>query len=330
MAYIVTLMGKRRFLAALAFVGLLGLFSTASVAATHLYVTNLNSTTGVVQQYALPISASSTPTLSIPVNNAIGVSVDSSGNMVVVGNDGYLHYYKAPLTAASTPSAVFKNGALTDFDAAFSRSGDFITTTQSTTVYRFAPPFSNSSVPAQSITNSVTGGMGAAFDPAENLYISNFQGNVLVFNPYGGTPVVTPLAAGVNYRKLAVSATEVFVASISPGIGHIDVYTLPLTSASTPAFSITSGVNIPESVAVDPAGNLYVANLGASTVTVYAPPFSASSTPSATLTVPGASILGITIESSTPKGDVNGDGQLTAGDLFYLINYLFANGPPPV
>jgi len=28
--------------------------------------------------------------------------------------------------------------------------------------------------------------------------------------------------------------------------------------------------------------------------------------------------------------DVNGDGQITVGDIFYLINYLFAGGPPPV
>lgn len=28
-------------------------------------------------------------------------------------------------------------------------------------------------------------------------------------------------------------------------------------------------------------------------------------------------------------GDVNGDGALTPADIFYLINYLFAGGPPP-
>jgi Tol biopolymer transport system component len=29
-------------------------------------------------------------------------------------------------------------------------------------------------------------------------------------------------------------------------------------------------------------------------------------------------------------GDVNGDGQVTAADIFYLINFLFANGPQPI
>lgn len=30
------------------------------------------------------------------------------------------------------------------------------------------------------------------------------------------------------------------------------------------------------------------------------------------------------------SGDANGDGSVTVADIFYLINYLFAGGPPPV
>jgi hypothetical protein len=30
------------------------------------------------------------------------------------------------------------------------------------------------------------------------------------------------------------------------------------------------------------------------------------------------------------KGDVNKDGAVDLHDVFYLINYLFAGGPPPV
>ena len=31
-----------------------------------------------------------------------------------------------------------------------------------------------------------------------------------------------------------------------------------------------------------------------------------------------------------PRGDANGDGLVTVGDVFYLINYLFAGGPAPI
>ena len=29
-------------------------------------------------------------------------------------------------------------------------------------------------------------------------------------------------------------------------------------------------------------------------------------------------------------GDANGDGQISVADIFYMINNLFAGGPPPV
>ena len=31
---------------------------------------------------------------------------------------------------------------------------------------------------------------------------------------------------------------------------------------------------------------------------------------------------------SSPCGDANGDGSLSVADVFYLINHLFAGGPP--
>jgi hypothetical protein len=31
-----------------------------------------------------------------------------------------------------------------------------------------------------------------------------------------------------------------------------------------------------------------------------------------------------------PRGDADGDGNLTIGDVFYLINSLFAGGPSPL
>jgi hypothetical protein len=61
-------------------------------------------------------------------------------------------------------------------------------------------------------------------------------------------------------------------------------------------------VNSPEAVALDSAGNLYVANSLGRTVTVYSSPFSASSVPSTTLTVspgPFNDLVSIAIGNST-------------------------------
>ncbi|HEV8023048.1 MAG TPA: hypothetical protein VGP41_17355, partial [Candidatus Lustribacter sp.] len=68
----------------------------------------------------------------------------------------------------------------------------------------------------------------------------------------------------------------------------VDVYAAPYTGA--PIATITQGMHNPVSVAVDASGRLFVANCaqcfgsGVDTVTVYAPPYSSSSTPVATLT----------------------------------------------
>ena len=82
------------------------------------------------------------------------------------------------------------------------------------------------------------------------------------------------------YRKLAVNATRLYAASVANGAGRVDVYNLPITAASTPAFALSTGVNTPEGLALDPAGNLYIGNLSDATVTVYSAPITASSVPS--------------------------------------------------
>jgi hypothetical protein len=35
------------------------------------------------------------------------------------------------------------------------------------------------------------------------------------------------------------------------------------------------------------------------------------------------------INNASTRSDPNGDGALTIADVFYLINYFFAEGPPP-
>lgn len=77
-----------------------------------------------------------------------------------------------------------------------------------------------------------------------------------------------------------MSATQLFAANVAGGTGRVDVYNLPITAASVPVFSLTTGVNTPEGLDVDAAGNLYVGNLSNATVTVYNAPITAGSVPS--------------------------------------------------
>ena len=90
------------------------------------------------------------------------------------------------------------------------------------------------------------------------------------------------------------------MASVANGTGQVDVYTLPITAASTPAFSLTTGVNTPEGLAIDAAGNLYVGNLSDATIAVFNAPIASGATPSVTLKVSTATFARYTGEEYIP------------------------------
>ncbi len=303
--------------AVLALTGLSFLVSPDAFA-QQLYVGN-DSSAGGVLQFTLPINASSTSNFSIPSNNVVAVALDVNGNLAVGDFGGNLKVFPRPLSAASTPSASFKNGSVTnDGQLVFTTSGDFFAATVVNRVNFFTHPFTNASTPSSSLTDAaMVSTIGLALDAAQNLYIANAAAgtsvtcssgaatcsNILVYAPpYTGAPVVTPNIVSTAYRKMAVSATQLFVASVAGPTGRVDVYNLPITTASVPAFSIVNGINTPEGVAVDAAGSLYIGNLTDATVAVYSPPFSAASAPTTVLQVSTGqfALFGIAIGTSQP------------------------------
>ena len=284
------------------------------MAAQHLYVGN-NNAPGTVQAYTLPITSSSTATFSFASNNVVAIEIDSNGNAVVADNVGTLRFFAAPLSAASVPTATFTDasGAVGNGSISFMSTGDIWVGNGANRVNRFNAPFSNASTPAAFVTDaSLTSAIGTALDASQNLYVSTrfagtaitcssgatTCGNLLVYAPpYTGAPIITPLVPLTSYRKMAGSGSVLFVCSIL-GTGRVDAYNLPLTSASVPAFAITTGINVPEAIAFDASGNMYVGNFGNPTITEYSPPFSAASAPVVTLTVgdPASfSIFGMTV-----------------------------------
>ena len=326
-----------------------GAAPAAPSAGQFLYVGNDN-TPGTVRQYSLPITAASVPNFSIASNNVLTVAVDPSGNLGVGDNAGHLQFFTTPLSAASTPAASFLNGAgSNDGQNVFTTAGDMFVSTVSNRVNGFTHPFSNASIPSSFITNAaLVSAIGTTLDSAQNLYISNSGvgtavtcssgagscSNLLVYAPpYSGAPIITQNLAQRSYRKVAENSNHLFVCSVGgPGPGLVDVYNLPLTPVSS-GFTISNGTNLPEGIAFDAAGNLYVGNLGDSTVKVYAPPFSSTSTPTVTLSMgAGFSIFSIAIgPTPTPPqfyGDVaprpDGDGSLTAPDV--IIERQFVVG----
>lgn len=294
-----------------------GCTPTATVTPTggvtqHLYVGNDN-VAGGVQQYTLPLFAGETANFLVAFPSDISLGLDASGDLAVGDNAGNLKFFSNPLSGTSVAAASFKNGTgSNDGGIVFNSAGAFFVSTFGAAVNMFTPPFSNASTPALTLTTGLVSAGGLALDSAANLYVGNSGvgtaltctsgatscSNIVVYaSPYTGAPTVGTNIASTAYRNVAVSATQLFAASVAGATGRIDVYTLPITAASTPAFAITTGVNTPEGVAVDASGNLYVGNLSNAVVTVYAPPFSAASAPTVSLTVStGAfAIFGISV-----------------------------------
>jgi hypothetical protein len=271
----------------------------------HLYVGNDN-TPGQVLVYTLPITSTSTPMVTLTnaaTANLVAVAVDTNGNIATGDNAGHLAVFNAPITASSTAVATFNNGAATNNgQLVFNSSGDLFAPTVGANVNLFTHPLTSASTPSQSITGGgPLSAIGAGVDSSGNLVVANTGApggsNLVVFAPpYTGAPIVTPTVVGAAYRKLTFNSTQLFVCSVAGGTGRVDVYNLPITAASVPAFSMTN-VNTPEGIALDSSGNLYVGNLSDATIRVFAPPFSAAQVPSVTLTATPApfAIFGIAI-----------------------------------
>jgi len=283
----------------------------------RLYVGN-NQVPGGILEYSLPLTPGSTPNFTIPTPvGVISVGVDSNGNLASGTLGSGTSYFQAPLSAASTPSATFPGGGplnssySTNFVPSGPQLNQFWSATGSAEIDRFVPPFNNATTSAQqTVLPGAIGTFGIAFDSSLNMYVANgsSSSNIYVYAPpYNNPPTVTTaLLSNTLYRKEAVSGNQLFVAAAGNGVGRVDVYNLPLTNASAPAFSISNGINIPEALAFDSLGNLYVGNLAAGTITVYAPPFLASSVPTVTLNLPaGTAVFGIATSPPPPSFSIN-------------------------
>jgi hypothetical protein len=269
----------------------------------------INGTTGHALQFSLPLSGSaSTATLSLPAASDVSaVAVDSSGNVAVGAVGGSISIFNGPITGSASASATFKNGTATSVDQmVFNSAGDLFATTGSNSINVFTHPLTSASTPSQVITSiNLTRGFGIALDSANNLIVSNSPSlagsNLLVYAPpYTGLPIATAMVPAAFYAQMAISGTQLFVVNSQVSTSKIDVYNLPITATSAPAFLISTGLfggSVSASgVALDSSGNLYAGlggNLGTTDsggIRIYVPPFSGASAPNVT-----TGVFGITL-----------------------------------
>jgi hypothetical protein len=265
------------------------------VGTQHLYT---NGATGHALQFALPLTGSApTATLSLATaSDVTAVAVDSAGNVATGDSAGNITIFNGPITGSASASATFKNGTSTFVDTlAFNSAGDLFATSFTNKINVFTHPLTSASTPSQVITSvNLTSGFGVVLDSANNLIVSNSPSpagsNLLVYAPpYTGLPIATAVVPAANYRQMAISGTQLFVVNSQVSASTLDVYNLPITAASAPAFLIRNGLfggSVSASgLAVDSSGNLYAGfsgNLGTTDtggVRIYTPPFSGASAP---------------------------------------------------
>lgn len=247
--------------------------STPAVA-QHLYVANGSG--GNVLEYTSPFSSSSTPTVNLNIGgNVWGIAADSN-YVAIEDSTGFIYIFAQPLSASASPVAQFQ-GFAQGGQLLFDSSGNLYTAGQSNGVLEFSPPFSNSSTPAATIFGD-TASFSLAMDYNKNLYVGNLGMNQIdIFaSPYTAAP--THVAQPGTYG-LATFINSLYGADATSG--KIDVYNLPMSTSSTPAFSIAN--TDPHALATDPSdGALYVGDQhggsGSGTIDVYNQPLSGSST----------------------------------------------------
>jgi hypothetical protein len=272
----------------------------------HLYT---NSTTGHALQFALPLTGSApTATLSLAVASDVSaVAVDSAGNVAVGDASGNISIFNGPITGSASASATFKNGTATFVDnLVFNSAGDLFATSFTNQINVFTHPLTSASTPSQVITSAnLTSSDGIVLDSANNLIVTNAPNsagsNLLVYAPpYTSLPIATAVIPAASYRQMAISGTQLFVVNSLVSGSKIDVYNLPITAGSAPAFLISNGLfggSVSGSgVALDSSGNLYAGlsgNLGTTDsggIRLYVPPFSGASAPNVT-----TGVFGITL-----------------------------------
>ncbi|MGH7737928.1 MAG: hypothetical protein ACREMP_08720 [Candidatus Tyrphobacter sp.] len=211
-----------------------------------------------VLEYTTPLTASSTPAITIPTSATgatEGVAFDSSGDLwVATWSDNTIREFKPPFSNASTAALSITNGLHGPEGLAFDAHGNLWVCNTATTpaIEEFTPPLSSSSSPAFSITN-------------------------------GGT-LSTPQQVAFN------SAGDMFVAD--EATAKVYEFAPPFSSSSTA--SVTLGFSSPQSLALDSSGDLWVTDRDTNSVYEFKPPFSNASTPALTVTNGVSSPWGLT------------------------------------
>jgi hypothetical protein len=284
-------------------------------ARTHLVVGDANLVTNNMAVYTLPMTAGSTPAFFMSTPNGdppISFCVDKSGDLFAVSNGEYVYVYSPPYSSGTqtVSSWATRYRTVRHYGCAVDPvQGNLVVgTAQANTVEIYQPPLTSPTVFNTVSTNTNFAGAtgGLAFDSSGNLAANeNYTGTSVhgfgmayAAAPFSASSAVTPFGQSGSDDGLVFDRANNLINPSGAGLG-MDVYTAPVTSSSTVAFTVqppSPDITFWGWAAVDTATpqNLYVAVRdsrasfpGVAAVAVYTLPLSASSQPAFIVDVPG-------------------------------------------
>jgi sugar lactone lactonase YvrE len=279
-------------------------------------------TSGVIAEMSAAQLAAGTPTaatiaLTVPSSNGVGMAFDGNGNLWTAKSpgDSIVEYSAAELgsSGAASPSVVLTNSAINRPGAmAFDANGDlWVTNTSGNTAIEFtASQLAASGSPAPTVVLSATAGSmsrpyGVAFDASGDMWVAS-TGVLVEYTPSqltvsgSPTPAIT-ITANETYAAAALgmaidAAGGIWIANgIASPYSIVGYSASQLTTSGNPAPAVTltpnnSSLSVPAGIAFDASGNMWVANVAASTLVEFTPSqINSSGSPVPTITIASSS-----------------------------------------
>lgn len=245
----------------------------------HLYVTD---SSGNVQVYQLPLTASSTPVVTLAAGACSYCGVTVSGERLYVSTGSTVKVFALPISASSTSIKTLTLTGSTGLSLAADASGTIYAAEDDSSTCCVDVFQGGATTPTFTLSGaSVDAPFGVAVDSHGNVFSAN-SANIGYFAApvHSGETGITFGRDNFNEGLITDSSDNLYVAD-GDGAGTMDIYHPPYTGASSPANTVTFGGYL-EQMAMGIDGTMYIAHESTNEINVLSSPYTSISFNTAT------------------------------------------------